>query len=349
MKKPIKIAVLLSLIMLISACSSTNRMTIGVTEPARIFLSSEIRNIGIINRSEPAKRNAGLDRIDQLLSAEGFNLDKKGADAAISAFSSQAKMIKNFDEIIVIEPTEAVKSGLGVLPATLSWEIIEQLCEENNVDLIFSLAFYDTDIQSAFRVTSMPFENNLGIKVNLPAQEVTLNTVVNSGWRIYDPQTRLVLDEHIYTKNMIFSGRGINPMKAIEAIKQRNETIQEYSSNVGIAYANRLVPNNLRISRDYFVRGSNNFKIAQRRAQTGNWKGAAELWTEELKNTNLKIRGRANYNMAISSEIDGDLDLAIEYASKAYADYRNRLALDYVNILKYRVEQNIRLEEQLSN
>jgi predicted nucleic-acid-binding protein len=110
--------------MLISACSSTSRMTIGVTQPARIFLSSEIRNIGIINRSKPAKRNAGLGRIDKLLSAEGFNLDKKGADVAISAFSSQAKMIKNFDEIIVIEPTKAVKNGLGVLPATLSMEII---------------------------------------------------------------------------------------------------------------------------------------------------------------------------------------------------------------------------------
>jgi hypothetical protein len=59
-------------------------------------------------------------------------------------------MIKNFDEIIVIEPTKAVKNGLGALPATLSMKIIVQLCEENNVDLIFSLAFYDTDTQSVF-------------------------------------------------------------------------------------------------------------------------------------------------------------------------------------------------------
>jgi predicted nucleic-acid-binding protein len=170
--------------MLISACSSTSRMTIGVTQPARIFLSSEIRNIGIINRSKPAKRNARLDRIDQLLSAEGFNLDKKGADVAISSFSSQAKMIKNFDEIIVIEPTKAVKNGLGALPATLSMKIIVQLCEENNVDLIFSLAFYDTDTQSVFWATSIPINNNLGIKVNVPLQEANLNTVVNNGWRI---------------------------------------------------------------------------------------------------------------------------------------------------------------------
>jgi hypothetical protein len=45
--------------------------------------------------------------------------------------------------------------------------------------------------------------------------------------------------------------------------------------------------------------------------------------------------------MVISSKIDSDLHLTAEYASKAFANYRNRLALDYVYILKYRVEQNI--------
>ena len=58
--------------------------------------------------------------------------------------------------------------------------------------------------------------------------------------------------------------------------------------------------------------------------------------------------GRAYYNMAINSEINGDLDQAISYASKAYSDYKNKLALEYVNILKYRQQQNQILEQQLS-
>lgn len=348
MKNQIKIIAFLSLAVLVSACSSTKRMTMGITNPAKVFLSSDVKSVGIINRSEPSKGNVGLDKIDQILSAEGFNLDKKGAEAAISSLASELGMIKNFDEIKILDNIEEVKSGLGVLPATLSWEIIEKICAENNVDVIFSLAFYDTNTKSSFKVTTMPVENNLGIKVNVPAQEVSLNTLVNCGWRLYDPQTRLVIDERIYTKNMLFTGQGINPIKAVEAVKRRNETVQEYSKNVGIAYAERLVPNKIRISRDYFVSGSDNFKVAQRRALTGDWNGAADLWKEELNSSDSKIRGRANYNMAISSEIDGDLDLAIQYASKAYTDYKNSLALDYVNILKYRVQQNNILEQQLS-
>lgn len=348
-KNHFKTLIYFSVFIFLSACSSTNKMTMGVTTPAKVFLSSDVTKIGIINRSAPSKENQQLDKIDQILSAEGRNLDKNGAEAAISSLASELSVIKNFDDIKIIENVESVKSGLAVLPATLSWETIEQLCEENNVDVIFSLAFYDTDTKTSYKLTTMPFENNFGVKVNVPAQEVTLNTFVTCGWRLYIPKSKLVIDDYLYNKNMLFTGKGINPLKAIEAVKRRNETIQEYSKNVGIAYANRYIPNKVRISRDYYITGTDNFKIAQRRALTGDWSGAAELWKQELNNSDLKILGRAYYNMAISSEIDGDLDQAISYASKAYTDYKNKLALDYVNTLNYRKKQSQILEDQLSN
>lgn len=348
MKNHTKIFVYLSTAILVAACSATNRMTMGATNPAKVYLSPEITRVGIINRSTPSQNNNALDKIDQILSAEGLNLDKKGAEAAIASLAAELSVIKNFEEIKLIQDIDEVKSGLAVLPATLSWEIIEKLCAENNVDVIFSLAFYDTDTKTSFKVTTMPIENNLGVKVSVPAQEVALNTLVTCGWRLYDPQTKLVIDEYMYNKNMLFTGQGINPIKAVEAVKRRNETVQEYSQNVGIAYATRYIPNNVRISRDYYINGTANFKIAQRRALTGDWNGAADLWKQELKSTDTKVLGRAYYNMAISSEINGDLDQAISYASIAYSDYKNKLALEYVNILKYRQQQNQILEQQLS-
>lgn len=349
MKSISKIIFYLSISLILNACSTTNRMTMGITEPAIVYVADDIQNIGIINRSVPSKSNNALDKIDQILSAEGLDLDKKAAEAAISSFADEAGMLKNFKDIKIIEINNEIKSGLGILPATLSWDEVTKICEDNNVDLLFSLAFFDSDTKSNLKVATIPLENTLGVKVDVPGHEITLNSIINCGWRIYNPETKLVIDQRMYTKNMVFVGQGINPLKALETIKNRNETIKEYSKNVGIAYTKRLVPNKVRISRDYFVRGSNNFKIARRRAQTGNWSGAAELWQQELKSTNPRILGRANYNMAISSEINGDLDAAIAYASKAFADYRNRLALEYVNTLNYRVEQNKVLEQQLSN
>jgi hypothetical protein len=348
MNNPIKSIAYIFVAVLLTNCAATNGLTIGVTEPAMVHLSPDVTSVGIINRSSPSKGNNALDKIDKILSAEGLNLDKKGAEAAISSLSTELSVVKDFEEIKILNDIDEVKKGLAVLPATLSWELVEKICLENEVDVLFSLEFYDTDTKADYRVTTMKLPNSLGVDVDVPAQEVTLATKVVSGWRVYDPHIKVVVDERLYTKHMAFSGKGINPLKAIEAVASRNETVQEYSRNVGIAYAERLIPRNIRIARQYFVRGTDNFKIAQRRAQAGDWGGAAELWERELTNSNEKVAGRAYYNMAISNEINGDLDKAIQFASKSYTDYRTNMALDYINVLRHRVRQNQVLEEQLA-
>ena len=138
-------------------------------------------------------------------------------------------------------------------------------------------------------------------------------------------------------------GKGINPLKAVEAIMGRKEAVLQSSTTIGSNYSTRVLPYTIRVSRDYYVRGTDKFKTAKRRAQTGNWDGAAELWNEEVDNPKRKIAGRATYNMAIINEINGDLNKAIEWASISYTDYKNKLALSYINVLKRRIAKNNQL------
>jgi hypothetical protein len=50
--------------------------------------------------------------------------------------------------------------------------------------------------------------------------------------------------------------------------------------------------------------------------------------------------------MAIINEINGNLDEAITWAQKAYTDYNNKLALDYINILKRRKAKSNIIDQQ---
>jgi len=124
--------------------------------------------------------------------------------------------------------------------------------------------------------------------------------------------------------------------------------VVEHSKNIGNAYARRIRPYKRRVTRNYFVKGTDNFVVAKRRAQAGDWDGAAKLWEQELSHPDEKIAGRAYYNMAVSSEINGNLDKALDYASKSYSDYRNNEALRYLDILRYRQRQKQELNRQLS-
>ncbi|MGD0342157.1 MAG: DUF6340 family protein, partial [Bacteroidales bacterium] len=122
--------------------------------------------------------------------------------------------------------------------------------------------------------------------------------------------------------------------------------VQEVSNKSGQKYALRIVPFTLRVQRDYFVRGTNNFKIAKRKAQLGKWDDAGLLWEKETSNPKMKIAGRACYNMAIISEIDGNVDTALQWAQKAYEDYNIKLAREYSGILENRKMKLNVIDEQ---
>jgi hypothetical protein len=195
----------------------------------------------------------------------------------------------------------------------------------------------------------MSKDGNVGIgQLSVPVIKhyATVYTKIKSGWRIYDPVNKLILDEYISFQDVISKGSGINPLKAVEAISGRTEAVMQVSTELGQLYAKRILPYYIRVARLYFVRGTDNFKIAKRRARTGDWDGAAELWKKELDNPKRKVAGRACYNMAIINEINGNLEESLKWASKSYTDYNNKKGLDYVNILKYRINQRSILENQ---
>lgn len=334
---------------IISSCSSTNSLTLSVTQAPPVHVSSKIKSIGIIDRSLPSEKDKAMDKIDKILTAEGKNLDKDGAHEAVLGLFSELNNTNRFSEIKMIDSLDLRSPGVGIFPSALSSEQIEQICRDNNVDAIFTLSFYDTDAQVDYKAIPVEIDGPMGIKIPAIEHQATIITEIKTGWRIYDQINKTIADEYMVNDQVVSSGSGINPINAVQAIIGRKAAVMEISKDIGQNYALRIIPYNIRVSRDYYVRGTDNFKIAKRRAQTGNWDGAAELWNIEVNNPKGKVAGRACYNMAIINEINGDLDTAIEWASKSYTDYNNKLALKYVNILKNRVRENEELEMLLNN
>jgi hypothetical protein len=161
-------------------------------------------------------------------------------------------------------------------------------------------------------------------------------TTVKTGWRIYDPAGNNILDELTINRDLTFSATGLTPAIAASALINRKDAVKKVGAEAGAAFAERILPYKIRVTRQYYVKGTDSFKTAMRKARTGNWDGAGELWKIETANGNSKIAGRACYNMAIISEINGYLDIAIEWTVKAYEEHNNKKALDYKNILDNR-------------
>ncbi|MFN2314782.1 MAG: DUF6340 family protein [Bacteroidales bacterium] len=314
---------------------ATQELYLNITNPAPVTIAPEIKTIGIIDRSTPTDQTKSLDALDRLLSLEGADLDSIGTLEAIKGVTDELAANDRFNEVKLLSGLKFRSSGLGGMPAPLTWDQVEGICRDNGTQALFALELYDTDTRVNYSTEPTKVKTPLG---EIPAlyHKASMETLVKTGWRIYSPSDRAILDEHIVAESVVFAGKGINPVAAVAGMIHRKDAVREVSRKAGHIYALRLIPYRLRVTRDYFVKGTDNFKVAKRRAQLGKWDEAAELWEKETDNPKMKIAGRAHYNMAIISEINGNLDEAVSWAQKAYSDYRNKPGLRYVRILENR-------------
>jgi hypothetical protein len=335
---------ILILAVIMSSCK-TNQLYLSVVEPAPVTLPADIKKVGVINRSASTDETKAIDVAEKVLTLEGANLDKEGAVESIKGLSEELLNNNRFTEVIPLNDIDFRTPKIGMFPAPLSWDIVSQICKSTGTDALFSLEKFDTDTHINYSTRKVDIKTPLGTIPGLEHQ-ASMETVVKTGWRIYDPAGKAILDEFIYDESIVSSGRGVNPLAAAAALMGRKEAVKQVGNKAGHGYALRIIPFEIRVMRDYYVKGSDRFKVAKRKAQMGKWNEAGELWKAELENPKMKVASRATYNMAIISEINGDLDGALKWAQKSFEDYNNKLGREYVRILENRRYKNEVLAQQ---
>lgn len=325
------------------SCSSTNLMSLSVMQPAPVSLPPNAKTAAVVNRTRVVDQNKAIDVFHKAVSLETNGLQKDGARASMSGLADELLKNNRFAAVKPLDNLDLRSFGAGVFPSPLPWDTVQKICSDNNTDLLFSLELFDAETKLGAGHTNI---RDIMANIQPLQQQVSMTTLVKTGWRIYDPASRNILDEYVLSKELSFSGQAANPLGAANAIIGRKEAIIQVGAKAGQTYAYRIVPYWMRVSRYYFVRGDGNFSVAMRMARTGNWDGAGKIWQQETTSPSPKIAGRACYNMAIISEINGDLPGAIQWAQKAYEMYSNRLALSYVNVLRGRENDNAVLKAQ---
>lgn len=167
--------------LMLLSCSSMNNLTMNVTEPAPVHLPNHIKRIGILNRSE-STTNKTLDKIDEILSAEGLNLDNEGAQNVIQCIKDEFERDQAFENIRFVESDKIENPGLGIFPNALSWETVNTLCKENGVDALVVLSFYDTDAVIKYSAQTIEKINALGLKILVIEHTASVNTHIQAGF-----------------------------------------------------------------------------------------------------------------------------------------------------------------------
>lgn len=319
MKRSLKIFMISALTFMICGAPTIRFQAI---RPALINVPNYIESIGLIDRSEVPKTISTT--IEKVITAEMPGESKVASQFAIDGF---ANFLHNSQRFTII------RSGLrltkearaNMFPDPLSWDEVEAICKELNVDAIVSLEIFNSDFI------------------------IPVNTArVTVGFRFYDLPGKRIFDQEQFRHEMIMGKRITSGIEAIGLMIDKDRAIKDASYEAGAMYARRISPTWYTIQREYYRKPKRNqyLRMGSRMMEANDWDRAIENLSKAVETGRRRIQGRAAHNLAVVYEILGDLETSKKWAQEAWGMYRNKGSKNYSFILSQRTSELRVLEYQ---
>jgi hypothetical protein len=327
-----------------TACKTTY-VTVQVLKPAPITIPSKINNLVFVNRSLPAKSERFKNILEGAITGEAVLADRRGAEECIRGVMNQLSQSPRYK---AVNPSNVDLRGTGTreFPPLLEWKFVEDICKQNNADALITLETFDSN--NAVKMGERQVEKKDGDRVVKYTEFIaTLDVQIETGWRIYFPAEKRIVDQNIYSDGRSWSSTNQAKKRAEEGLPFLDNAIAQAGYYAGEQYAYRISPMWISVSRYYYRKGSNDFESADRFGKTGDWDSAAKIWIKHVNDSDPKIAGNACYNMALAEELEGNLDQALDWARQSYTKYNNKKGRYYANILQQRIYDQSKLDEQM--
>lgn len=327
-------------LLLAAATGCRAHMNLQVLQPAAVTVPPEVQTLGVIDRS--GAKNTGetiLGVLEGAVTGESIGADREAARESLLQLTTTLSASPRFKVVTPNVNDKQAKSDIW--DSKLDWPTAQRICEKAGCDALVVLEAIDSD-------TSLNVSQAVDQATHAPEFTAQRDSRVLTAWRVYDVKNRVLLDEkrdYAYTQS--WTEHDPSRQAAIGRLPSQADSIVYVAGRAGDLYAGRIAPTYRWVVRDYYVAGDNRLKDAKNHVKAQDWAGAAKIWTRMLENDDPKLRGKAEYDMALYWEREGDLQKAYSFAQKAAIDLHNGRARNYVQVLNNRMLDAARLEEQM--
>lgn len=325
MKKRVLFVLLVALV--ISGCSKYGYVSLNFPQPPETYLPDDVNFIAVVNRSLVEEEDADNRTFEAITTSEVAGSDRLASDDCVKGAFDASRQMEG-KQMIIPQKVRLYGTGTREMPELLDWELVSGICESEGTDALLVLETFDsnTDLLLTTATEQAAAIISTGsVKSTLPDR---INVNVVCYWRLYHPGSRSIIDQYQHSTYLSFETNGGLPPPT---------ALPQTAYEAGIAYINRFLPGFYVERRDLYKRTSGSakhqFKAGYRRAEVANWQGAMEIWEGLSDHPKRKTAGRACLNMAVSNEVLGNTDLALDWAKRSYEYYDDKLGRDYSKIL----------------
>jgi hypothetical protein len=337
----------IALALCLSSCMRST--TLQVLQPALLTAPEHINTVAILDRSKPS--NGWVNVFEGILTGEAIGQDRRSRQEAVSGLTDALTRTPRFQVKNTGIEMAGSKAG-GSMPYPLEWSEIERICKDYNVDAVVAIESFDSDNSASTTRSVVKRKDKKGKEYNDITYDARQRTSVRIGWRTYDPTRKIIFDEYVTDDYLERTASGNTERQALDNLPSQIAVTRDVAFNVGIEYGARIAPLYVNISREYYAKAKGfkeTMKKAARYFDDRNIDQATKLWKIVLAKagTNKRAAGRAAYNMAVAAEVNGNLEIAMDWAQKAWNDYGNKRAREYMHIIKMRQNDARKVATQL--
>jgi len=328
-----------------TSCNNLLYTTLDVLRPAKVAFNLNANNLLIINNTVTQPANYGHKT--QLLNdiSKSSTISNDSLPIFCLAALTEDLDSKGFFSSIQLIPNSINKGTDFSNPMELNSDSVNNLSSSHHANVILSLDNIKViDQQSEFYL----LESSTYLS--------TLELRYETKWSIHYPNnpqtTTLQVNDTAYWESESYIKRN-----SLNGLPKRTDALIDGALNIGHKSVNQLVPYWDKVDRYFFNPSNKLMKQGMDSVYMKKWKSAINSWQKALISSNNKsINAEAANNIAVAYEIIGDIDNALEYATKSLnllpefttIDYDSRMRLiNYIKELIQRKSEIKILKQQL--
>lgn len=337
-----KINIVLSIavwIVISTSCVSTKSLVIEIPVQSKKELPESIQSLTLVNRTvDNTYTNLDSDSLQKIFYKQRFNLDTvindiQAADTTIKALGELLYESGRYDFVIPENRFLDFEKN-SFLTAEMPWQEVKDICETYNTDAVLSLDHFKTKVAASFEKVNYYDRIADGFEV---ASSAGMTIVYEALFRVYDPSQEKVLIREFVRDTIAWEDADFSTT----VLFRRFTPVKEGLSEAGIAIAldfSEMISTTWRSERrNFFIKGDNNLKHAADLINNEDWSPAMALWKDTAdKSRSKSTKSKAEFNIAVGYELQGDLNNAISWGLKSYDTMYRTVTYNYLEILKRR-------------
>jgi len=320
------------IVLLIFSCSSLRNIEIEVAVQPEYPIDEDIQSLAVLNRSMTNQfTNFKIDSLEKILFNHKMLLDSIfqdsiAADTAIQVAANALFESARFD-VVVPKERNIERTDTSEIVRPLNIDFINDICTNFKVDGVLVLENFAEQLKTRYSLGASegPYYDG-GINADTDVDYF-------SEWRLYRPHDLRPVIRFQVGDTIFWNASSLILEDAYSHMPRTKDALIGGGIEAGLKMSEYISPKWVNQTRYYYLTGKSEIDAAVPLIKENKWEEATATWSKYSGINSKLVRSKVEYNLALAAEMDGDLDLAIEWGLKSFKTRYSKPAEVYLKTL----------------